>query len=57
MGTVVTIEAGRQQLVEAKWDEFTKAAKKAQRTLDIQDGILAGRAWSEWLKLFTKDDG
>lgn len=37
------------------WNEFVAAQKKAIETLDIEDGIAAGRAWSAWLAEFVPD--
>lgn len=40
--------------VEIAWQAYSEAAKVAQRSLRIEDGIAAGRAWARWLELFVR---
>lgn len=42
--------------VEKAWDAYVSAQRLAERTMDIEDGKAAGRAWRRWLSLFTPDD-
>lgn len=42
--------------LETVWQEYVTAAQKAQTTLDINDGIAAGKAYRRWLDLFLTDD-
>lgn len=37
---------------EKLWQEFVAAAEKAQKSLDIRDGLAAGRAWKKFLESF-----
>jgi hypothetical protein len=39
------------------WQEWLQARAKALETLDIDDGIAAGRAWSAFLAEFVPNDG
>lgn len=34
------------------WEAYRIATVKAQASLDIEDGIRAGKAWSAWLDHF-----
>lgn len=55
MGDLVVIDMVRRQRDERSdelWEAYRLAALKAQSTLDIQDGIDAGRAWRNWLDQF-----
>lgn len=38
--------------VERLWREWLDARAKALETLDIDDGVAAGRAWARWLAEF-----
>lgn len=40
--------------VDRAWDRYVKAMTRAQTSLDIRDGIEAGKAWSEFLAEFAK---
>ena len=37
---------------EVLWDEYAAAQDKAKRTLSIDDGIVAGRAWKAFIDSF-----
>ena len=50
MGEVVSIG----KAAEVAWDAYVRAAKRAQETMRIEDGIAAGRAWAKWLDLFAR---
>lgn len=41
----------RDASVEAAWQRFLDANKKAKETLDIRDGIAAGKAYREFIEL------
>ncbi|WP_041358296.1 hypothetical protein [Nitrobacter hamburgensis] len=41
--------------VERLWSEWLAARAKALETLNIDDGIAAGRAWSAFLAEFVED--
>jgi len=52
---VVHIAAAREQRQVSEqdaWRAYTAARAKAERTGAIEDGIAAGKAWSQWLRLF-----
>lgn len=38
--------------VDTAWRAYLEAAQRAQRTLEMEDGIEAGRAWRRWLEIF-----
>ena len=42
--------------VELAFAAYGEAAKRAQASLDVADGIAAGRAWATFLSLFTGRD-
>jgi hypothetical protein len=54
---IVHIAAAREQRQVSEqdaWRAYTLARDKAERTGDINDGIAAGKAWAQWLKLFER---
>ncbi|MEX2741104.1 hypothetical protein AB3480_06605 [Rhizobium mongolense] len=40
----------------AAWEAYRLARRKADRTLDIEDGIASVRAYKEFYNLFVDDD-
>lgn len=46
---VVDMKAFREKREEETWRAYTEARERAERTLDIKDGIAAGLAWRAWL--------
>ena len=38
--------------VQIAWEAYLDARARAERTGAIEDGMAAGRAWSNWLHLF-----
>ena len=38
----------------ALWDEFVILHRRAHETLDLQDGIAAGKAWGRFVRLFER---
>ena len=46
-----------QTRLDRLWQEWLIARAKALETLDINDGIAAGRAWSAFLAEFVPDEG
>ena len=55
MGDLVVLDMvkrKRDERADELWEEYRRAAKKAQSTLDIDDGVAAGRAWRAWLDQF-----
>lgn len=40
--------------VERAWREYVEARKVAEQTLDLRDGIEAGRAWQRFLDEFAR---
>jgi hypothetical protein len=54
MGEVVNIgEAAkrRQETVEQAWERFRLAMLRSKETLDISDGLEAGKAYRDFLEL------
>ncbi len=55
MGDLVVLDMTkrrRDERADDLWEEFRQAAIKAQSSLDIEDGLAAGRAWKAWLERF-----
>ncbi len=55
MGDLVVLDMvkrKRDERADELWEEYRRAAQKAQATLDIDDGVAAGRAWRAWLDQF-----
>lgn len=55
MGDLVVLDMAKRQRdrrADDLWEDYRRAAVKAQETLDIEDGIAAGRAWRAWLDNF-----
>lgn len=50
--TVVDLETERERRIDAAWRSYCEARQRAEQTLDVEDGIEAGRAWRRWLDLF-----
>jgi hypothetical protein len=42
--------------LEVVWAEYLAARQKAEKSVDINDGIAAGRAYRRWPDLFLTDD-
>lgn len=38
--------------VEALWAAYVEAARKAQASQRLEDGIVAGRAWAAFMRAF-----
>lgn len=43
--------------IELAWQAYREAQDLAQRTLKIEDGIAAGKAWARWLEMFVRRAG
>lgn len=41
--------------IHAAWETYCAAARKAQSTLCLADGVAAGRAWRAFLALYEGD--
>jgi hypothetical protein len=54
---IVNLDSERDKRIDEAWAEYAAAAQKAQRTLDINDGLAAGRAWKRFLHLFAPIPG
>jgi hypothetical protein len=53
---IIDLDAQRERRIEKAWDEYCSARMQAEATLDVQDGIAAGKAWRRWLDLFMSMD-
>ena len=56
MGEIISIDVGRQakdRAIDEAFNAYVIAQDKAKRTLNIYDGIAAGRAWGEFMTLFV----
>lgn len=42
----------RETTIDILWQKYCDAAAQAEKTKKIEDGILAGKAWSRWLSNF-----
>lgn len=57
MGDVISIGSARRQnsdSPQALWDAYKSAKAKSDATGDIADGIVAGKAWAAWVRLFEE---
>ena len=55
MSNIVVPNAGKHPQSDndrAIWEAYRLAAIKAQNSLDIEDGVRAGKAWAAWLDHF-----
>lgn len=41
----------------AAWEKYLAARRQAEKSGDIHDGIAAGKAWSEFMRLFVRQNG
>lgn len=39
------------------WTKYLAARDQAEKSQDIRDGIVAGKAWAEFLDLFVRQNG
>lgn len=53
---VVQLAAQREAIIDARWCAYVAAARHAQASLKVEDGVAAGRAWRAWLDLFMAGD-
>lgn len=59
MGKVVNISEAakrRQVTVEQAWDRYVTAITKSKETLQIEDGIEAGKAYREFLEVVARSN-
>lgn len=40
--------------VNAAWQRYLDARQKAESSLNIMDGVAAGKAWSDFIALFDR---
>lgn len=52
MTNVISIEDHKAKA----WEEYVSAQLAAQKSMAIEDGIEAGRAWRRWLNLFMSPE-
>ena len=53
---IVKLEDFREERVEEAWYAYVRAKERADETLDIRDGIAAGKAWRTMLLQFERMD-
>ncbi|GLK78020.1 hypothetical protein GCM10008171_32740 [Methylopila jiangsuensis] len=53
---VIDLQSHRSAALEAAWEAYASAARRAQQTLTIEDGIAAGAAWRRFLDLHMTAD-
>lgn len=53
---VIDLVAEKEKRIDAAWRQYCAARLQAERTLAVEDGIEAGRAWRQWLDLFMTAD-
>jgi hypothetical protein len=57
MGKIVSIAALRQEksvTLEIAWQRFVDAKLLSEKTLDLQDGIAAGKAYRDFCELVAR---
>lgn len=58
MAQLIVIEGGRARrdmTVEQSWDNFVRLSAKAKQSNRIEDGIAAGKAYADFIDLFTRE--
>ena len=56
MGELVFIDVAakkRDVTVQEAWDRFVEAKLRAERTLDLKDGIDSGKAYRQFIELYA----
>lgn len=53
---IINLHEHRDSVIDAKWAAYASAQQRAQKTLRIEDGKAAGRAWREWLNLWMTEE-
>jgi hypothetical protein len=48
------VKQERQLSVEEAWGRFAAATEKAKATMSIEDGIAAGKAYADFVRLFDR---
>ena len=56
MSNVLDLSTETHARIEARWESYLVAKKRADETMEVDDGIAAARAWRRWLDLFMSDD-
>lgn len=46
------VKDGAKPKPDQLWRDYVSASTKAQRSKKLEDGLMAGRAWSRFLKAF-----
>lgn len=57
MGEIVSINIAakrRDETLEQAWERFVSLQRRSQSTLELTDGIAAGRAYREFLELCAR---
>lgn len=52
MSNVIILKDHELARQEAAWQKYVEAALKAQETRDLTDGLAAGKAYGEFVRLF-----
>jgi hypothetical protein len=55
--SLAAVRAGNVLTVEEAWERFVTAQHLSKSSLDLTDAISAGRAYGDFLELFTKRRG
>ncbi|GLQ39758.1 hypothetical protein GCM10007908_33780 [Rhizobium albus] len=40
--------------LQSAWDDYLEAKDHAQRTRNIEDGIIAGKLWGRFMRMFER---
>jgi hypothetical protein len=51
--TLASARADRQRSIEERWQRFVDAQERSKRTLAIEDGIAAGKAYADFVEMFV----
>ena len=51
---LVIAKEARRLSVEEAWRRFAEATEKAKTTMAIEDGIVAGKAYADFMRLFDR---
>lgn len=55
MGDVVlldVVQRKRSESLQTLWAAYVEARARCEKSLSIEDGMAAGRAWAAWLDAF-----
>ncbi|WEK05748.1 MAG: hypothetical protein P0Y65_05695 [Candidatus Devosia phytovorans] len=55
MGEIVfldVVQRKKSENLQTLWDAYVEARARCEKSLSMEDGMAAGRAWAAWLDAF-----